>query len=127
MLRGFLFPSKIVSGREVFCEKGKFKLYRNSLKNFELSIFFFFLRISYKQIKHKMKKVKILLTTMAVMSIGFLSIAQGLPPTDGCHLAALPAPGEASVYECADGSLQVRSTLLPNGACAGAEYDCISR
>lgn len=45
MLRDFLFPSNIVSMREAFCEKGNFKLYRNSLKNFELSIFFFFLEL----------------------------------------------------------------------------------
>ena len=73
-----------------------------------------------------MKKIKFLIPIVALLAMNFNVFAQGLPPTYGCYLVAEPEPGQASVYECEDGSLEIRSTLRFNGACSGSEYDCIS-
>ncbi|WP_075351604.1 hypothetical protein [Algoriphagus marinus] len=76
-----------------------------------------------------MKKVKsiILLTLMLAGTFQINVFACGLPPCSGGTLVAggggCSGNPEASVYDCG-GHIQVISTLLPGGGCAGAHRDC---
>ncbi|SFG06295.1 hypothetical protein SAMN04487988_101265 [Algoriphagus hitonicola] len=79
-----------------------------------------------------MKKIKIFLSITIVMVFCFqisLFADCGLPPSEGCELVSGGGPcsgdPDASVYDC-NGNIQVYSTLLPSGGCAGSHSDCMS-
>ncbi|WP_288373683.1 hypothetical protein [uncultured Algoriphagus sp.] len=78
-----------------------------------------------------MKKIKIFLGLTITLVFTFqsplFSVGCGLPVMEGCEFIAGggPCQGDASTYLC-NGNIVVYSTLLPNGACAGAHLDCQS-